>query len=149
MQGSALNLLQPQRPYMIDTNASTYGFQTVHSKQRICYVLKANGCSQQQELNGQSCYKTYSAAKQEFIASEWVTQSLRTFIEGTWFQLERIALLSCTYSPKAFRMKRLMQWRLKICIFDYENIHRPRLLLHILISNQNYSSCLILAFLKK
>lgn len=117
-----LALPRPDRPYLIDTDASAY--------QLGCTLLQEQEPDQwspvgywSYSLN--SAERNYSATERECFAVVWAITSLRPYIEGTRFTVRTDHdalrwLMSLSESSG-----RLTRWRLRLAEFDFVIQYRP------------------------
>lgn len=115
----------PQRPYMIDCDASATAVGVVLLQQQddsdpkqwatIGYFSKTLNEAQQ----------NYSTSERECYAVVWAVLTLRPYVEGARFNVRTdhhaLRWMLTVTDPNS----RLMRWRLRLSEFDYEIIYRP------------------------
>ena len=120
-----LALPKPGRPYMIDTDASSYALGAALLQQQdpanptewatVGYYSRVLS---KEERN-------YSPTERECLAVVWAATMLRPYVEGSHFQIRTdhnaLRWMMTLNDPQG----RLMRWRLRLMEFDYEVVYRP------------------------
>ena len=125
MEPPVLALPRADRPFMIDTDASSYQLGAVLLQQQDDNESKNWSTIGYWSRSLTKAEKNYSATERECLSVVWAMQTLRPYVDGQHFHVrtDHAALkwLLTIKDPTG----RLARWGHRLSVFDYEIIHRP------------------------